>query len=65
MRLVVAVFAATLKLTVPPPVPLAPFTTVTHDAPPVTAQAHPLVVVTATLPGPPAAVNACEGADRE
>jgi len=55
----VVVFAATLKLAAPSPVPL-PVTTVTHPALLVAAHAQPAVVVTATLPVPPAAVNACE-----
>ena len=65
VRFVVAVFAATLKLTAPLPVPLAPFTIVIQGAPPLTAHTHPPVVVTATLPGPPAAVNACDGTEME
>jgi len=58
VRFVVAVFAATLKLTVPLPVPLAPFAMVTHGAPPVAVHTQPPVVVTVTLPAPPAAVKA-------
>jgi hypothetical protein len=64
VRLVIAVFGVTLKLTVPLPVPLAPLTTVTHGAPPVAVHTQPPVVVTATLPVPPAFVNATDGAER-
>jgi hypothetical protein len=48
-------FAATVYDTVPFPVPLAPAVTVMNDAALTAVQTHPLVVVTATLPEPPAA----------
>ena len=53
------VFAATLKLAVLLPVPL-PVTTVTHAALLAAVHAQPALVVTATLPVPPGAANACE-----
>jgi hypothetical protein len=46
------VFAVTLKLTAPLPLPLAPDVTLIHDALVVVVHAHPLAVETAT--GPPA-----------
>lgn len=52
------VFAAALNLTVPLPVPLDPLTTVAHPAPLVAVHPQPAVVVTATVPEPPAAANA-------
>jgi hypothetical protein len=52
------VFAETLKLTVPLPVPLAPVTTVTQLTLSEAVHAQPAVVVTATLPDPPAGTNA-------
>ena len=55
-----AVFAATSKVTVPFPVPLAPVATVTHPALLVAVHAQLVVVVTATLPEPPAAANDCD-----
>ena len=57
-RLVVAVFAATLKEAVPGPVPLAPPVTVIHDALLAAVQAHPAPAVTVLLPVPAPAVNA-------
>jgi hypothetical protein len=53
------VFAATLKLTVPLAEPLEPAVTVAQLAPLVAVQAQPVIVVTATLPVPPLAANAC------
>ena len=53
------VFAATLKLTVPLAEPLDPAVTVTQLAPLVAVHAQPVIVVTATLPVPPASANAC------
>jgi len=44
------VLAAMLKPTDPFPVPLAPEVIVSHDALLLAVHAHPLVVVTATLP---------------
>ena len=44
------VLAATLKPTVPFPLPLVPEVIVSHDALLLAVHAHPLVVVTATLP---------------
>jgi hypothetical protein len=55
----VVVFAAALKATVPFPEPLDPPVTVTQLAPLVAVHAHPVSVVTATLPVPPAAPTAC------
>jgi hypothetical protein len=59
VRLDEPVFAAALKLTVPLPEPLDPAVTVTQPAPLVAVQAQPVIVVTATLPVPPAPPNAC------
>jgi hypothetical protein len=59
VRLDEVVFAATLKDTVPLPVPLEPPVTVTQLAPLVAVQAQPVIVVTATLPVPPAPASAC------
>jgi hypothetical protein len=48
-------FGATLKLTVPLPLPLPPAVIVIQEMPPVlTAHVQPSVVVTMTLPFPPA-----------
>jgi hypothetical protein len=58
-RALVVVFAATLKLAVLLPVPL-PVTIVTHAALLAAVHAQPALVVTATLPVPPVAANACE-----
>jgi uncharacterized protein YhhL (DUF1145 family) len=58
VRAAVVVFAAAVKVTVPLPVPFDPAVTVTQLAPLVAVHAHPVVVVTATLPVPPAAANA-------
>jgi hypothetical protein len=55
----VVVFTAALKVTVPLPVPLDPAVTVTQLAPLVAVHAQPVMVVTATLPVPPAATTAC------
>ena len=55
-----AVLAATLKVTVPFPVPLAPVDTVTQAALLVAVHAQLVVVVTATVPEPPAAANDCD-----
>ena len=52
----VVVLAAAVYPTLPLPLPLAPLVIVTHEAP-VAVQVHPLVVVTATVPLPPAAVS--------
>jgi hypothetical protein len=51
----VVVLGAAVKPTVPEPVPAAPLEIVTHDAPLVAVQLHPEVVVTLTVPLPPAA----------
>jgi hypothetical protein len=64
VRAVVVVFAAALKLTVPLAEPLVPPVTVTQLAPLVAVHAQPVVVVTATLPVPPAAATACVEAER-
>ena len=53
------VFAAALKVTVPLPVPLDPAVTVTQLAPLAAVHAQPVIVVTGTLPVPPAAPTAC------
>ena len=50
----VVVLGAAVNPTVPEPVP-APLEIVTHDAPLVAVQLHPEVVVTFTVPLPPAA----------
>ena len=55
VRCVIEVFAATVKLTVPAPEPLAPLVIVTQPAPLVVDQAHPLPAVTANDPVPPEA----------
>jgi hypothetical protein len=56
-RLVVAVFAATLNVTVPGPEPDAPVTMVTHVALLAAVHAQPAPAVTVLVPVPPAAVN--------
>ena len=53
----VVVLDAAVNPTLPEPVPLAPLEIVTHDAPLVAVQLHPEVVVTVTVPPPPAADN--------
>jgi hypothetical protein len=58
LRAPVAVFAATLKLTVPLVEPLDPPVTVTQLEPLVAVHAQPDVVVTVTVPVPPLAANA-------
>jgi len=58
-RLVPAVFGCTLKLAVPPPLPL-PLVTVIHDALLVEDQAHPVAAVTLTDVEPPAATTDTE-----
>ena len=55
VRLVPAVLAATLRPTVPLPVPEAPEVTAIHDALLVAVRAQPLVPLTDTDTGPPAA----------
>ena len=57
VRVVVAVFAATLKDVVPLPDPVAPPVTVIHDALLVADQPQPVPAVTVLPPVPPAAVN--------
>jgi hypothetical protein len=54
------VLAATLYLTVPFPLPLAPDVIVIHDAPLEADQLQPLPAVTVTLAVPPAEVNDCD-----
>ena len=56
MRVVLPVLPATLKVAVPLPEPL-PVPMVTHDALLEADHPHPEVVVTATVPEPPAFVN--------
>lgn len=51
----VVVLAAAVNPTLPEPVPAAPLEIVTHVAPLVAVQLHPGVVVTLTVPLPPAA----------
>jgi hypothetical protein len=57
VRLVVNVFAPTLKLVLPDPEPDGPLVTVSHDALLAALHAHPEPVVTPLPPDPPAAVN--------
>src|SRR4051794_40163491 len=57
VREVVAVLAATLKATVPGPVPLPPAVGVSHTALLVVVQAQPAGAVTVTDPVPATAVN--------
>jgi hypothetical protein len=57
------VFAATLNVAVPLPAPLEPPVTATQLAPLVVVHAQPVIVVTATLPVPPAPANACVDAE--
>jgi hypothetical protein len=57
LRLVVAVFAATLNPTLPDPDPDAPLVTVIHDALLLALHAQPVAAVTLLLPVPPAAVK--------
>ena len=56
-RVVAAVFAATLNVTVPLPEPAAPVLTVIHVTLLAAVQAHPAPAVTVLLPVPPDAVN--------
>jgi hypothetical protein len=58
VREAVAVFAATVKTTVPFPEPLAPELIVIHAAPLAAVHAHPVPAVTLRLLGPPAAAAA-------
>src|SRR4051794_30645245 len=58
------VFAAAVKLTVPLPVPLAPAVIVTQPALLADVHEQPAVVVTATLPEPPAAAKFCDAGER-
>ena len=60
VRLLVDVFAAALKLTVPFPVPLAPEVMVSQVAPVSATQEHPDPAVTPTLPVPPEDVKVCD-----
>ena len=57
LRLVIAVFAATVKLVLPGPDPEAPLVTVIHDALLLAVHAQPAPAVTALELVPPAAVN--------
>jgi hypothetical protein len=54
VRPVVAAFAATLKFTVPLPLPVAPLVTVIHGTAAVAVQEQPPIEVTAAEPEPPA-----------
>jgi hypothetical protein len=58
VRSAVAVFAATVKFTVPLPVPLAPWLMVMNADPLTAVHAHVDAVVTATVPVPPSGGNA-------
>ena len=60
----VAVFAAAVKLTEPLPEPDAPAVIVTHPALLAAVHEQPAVVVTATLPEPPAATKLCDAGER-
>jgi hypothetical protein len=53
----VVVFAATSKVTLPVPEPVAPVAMLTHAALLVAVHEHPAVVVTAIDPEPPAAAK--------
>ena len=55
VRGVVMVLAATVRATVPLPLPLAPLVTVSHDAVLAAVHAQPVGLVTATLAAWPAA----------
>jgi hypothetical protein len=55
--MVVVLFVATEKLTVPLPDPLAPLVTVIHDTPLAAVQGQPALAVTLMEPLPPAAVK--------
>ena len=57
LRILVVPFAATEKVTVPLPDPLAPPVTASHDTPLAAVQEQPEVVVTLTEPLPPLAVK--------
>ena len=63
-RVDVAVFAAAVKLTEPLPEPDAPAVIVTHPALLAAVHEQPAVVVTATLPEPPAATKLCDAGER-
>jgi hypothetical protein len=58
-RVVVAAFAATVKLTLPVPVPVVPAVSTTHPASACALHAQPLAAVTVILPLPPAAGMIC------
>ena len=64
VRVVVRALAATLSDTVPLPVPVAPAVTVIQLALLVAVRAHPVVPVTVTDTGPPAAATLCDVGDR-
>jgi hypothetical protein len=64
VRLLVDVFAAALKFTVPLPVPLAPAVMVSQVAPVTVIQLHPVPAATLTLPVPPDAGKVCETGER-
>ena len=57
VRLVVALFAATLKVTVPPPDPDAPAVIASHEALLAAVHAHVVPTLTVVLPVPAAAVK--------
>jgi len=65
VREVVPVFAATLYVTVPLPVPLAPAVTVIQDALLVAVHAQPAVAVTVTVADPPLAAGLADVGDAE
>ena len=57
VRGAVAVFAATVKLMVPEPVPLAPAVIEIHAAPLIAVHVQPALAVIATVPVPPVAAT--------
>ena len=65
VRLVPAVFAATLYPTEPVPDPDAPLVTVTHEALLLEVQVHPASVVTVKVEDPPLDVSDVDVGDSE
>ena len=65
VRGVVAVFAATVKPTVPGPVPELPLPMLIQEAVVVAVQAQLFVVVTAIDPGPPLSPTFCDEGEME
>jgi hypothetical protein len=64
VRALVVVLAATVKPTLPLPVPLLPVWMLIQLALLVAVHAHPLVVVTVVLPVPPVAATLCDVGDK-